>query len=203
MWSVGSNLSVTGNVVTSNIVGGSPLTISTGSNVQILTSNVGIGTVVDPASNTRVHIQGGSHASITNANVFPNFIFSRNSDATKKHMGGSHNNARHALFPDDTGKVWAVGEGTDGCLGLGDTARRNVYTLVSALDGVANIVASSTNGYSGGGTYTETTSLLDDTGNVWMCGPNVCMVMLGQGRRQIPLHPHARLELKHLQRVHH
>ncbi|MGA0208044.1 MAG: hypothetical protein ACO3LT_09670, partial [Ilumatobacteraceae bacterium] len=68
---VGSNLSVTGNVVTSNIVGGSPLTISTGSNVQILTSNVGIGTV--PLSNTRVHIQGGSHASITNANVFPNF----------------------------------------------------------------------------------------------------------------------------------
>ena len=131
---VGSNLSVTGNVVTSNIVGGSPLTISTGSNVQILTSNVGIGTVVDPVSNTRVHIQGGSHASITNANVFPNFIFSRNSNAALNHVGGAHNYSRHVVFPDDTGKVWAVGDGENGALGLGDTTDRNVYTLVSALD---------------------------------------------------------------------
>jgi hypothetical protein len=172
---VGSNLSVTGNVVTSNIVGGSPLTISTGSNVQILTSNVGIGTVVDPVSNTRVHIQGGSHASITNANVFPNFIFSRSENSSNNHVGGGHNTARHAVFPDDTGKVWAVGAGNEGALGLGDTADRNVFTLVSALDGVANIVASSTSGY-GAATNLEQTILLDDTGNVWVCGDN------GEGR---------------------
>jgi alpha-tubulin suppressor-like RCC1 family protein len=168
---VGSNLSVTGNVVTSNIVGGSPLTISTGSNVQILTSNVGIGTVVDPVSNTRVHIQGGSTASITNSNAFPNFIFSRNANASLKHGGGCHNTARHVVFPDEDGKVWAVGEGDYGGLGLGDTTDRNVYTLVSALDGVANIVASATTGYSGGTTW-ESTILLDDTGNVWACGNN-------------------------------
>jgi alpha-tubulin suppressor-like RCC1 family protein len=168
---VGSNLSVTGNVVTSNIVGGSPLTISTGSNVQILTSNVGIGTVVDPVSNTRVHIQGGSHASITNSNAFPNFIFSRNADATKKHGGGTHNTARHVVFPSEDGRVWAVGNNTNGALGLGDTTTRDVYTLVSALDGVANIVASSTAGHFNN-VDNEETFLLDDTGNVWVCGKN-------------------------------
>jgi alpha-tubulin suppressor-like RCC1 family protein len=172
---VGSNLSVTGNVVTSNIVGGSPLTISTGSNVQILTSNVGIGTVVDPVSNTRVHIQGGSHASITNANVFPNFIFSRSENSSNNHVGGAHNTARHVVFPSEDGKVWAVGAGFNGALGLGDTTFRNVYTLVSALDGVANIVASSTSGYAGANNL-EQTILLDDTGNVWACGAN------GEGR---------------------
>ena len=185
---VGSNLSVTGNVVTSNIVGGSPLTISTGSNVQILTSNVGIGTVVDPVSNTRVHIQGGSHASITNANVFPNFIFSRNANASLNHVGGACNTARHVVFPSEDGKVWAVGGGYDGCLGLGDTTFRNVYTLVSALDGVANIVASSTNGYSGDNTR-ESTFLLDDTGNVWTFGGNNDFGGLGLGdtkNRYIP-----------------
>jgi alpha-tubulin suppressor-like RCC1 family protein len=166
---VGSNLSVTGNVVTSNIVGGSPLTISTGSNVQILTSNVGIGTV--PLSNTRVHIQGGSTASITNANVFPNFIFSRNANASLNHGGGSYNAARHVAFPSEDGKVWTTGSGYDGCLGLGDTVSRNKFTLMSTLDGVANIVATSTSGYSASSTW-ETTALLDDTGNVWMCGAN-------------------------------
>jgi alpha-tubulin suppressor-like RCC1 family protein len=167
---VGSNLSVTGNVVTSNIVGGSPLTISTGSNVQILTSNVGIGTVVDPVSNTRVHIQGGSHASITNSNAFPNFIFSRNVDATKRHTGSGHNTARHAMFPDEDGRVWAAGHNQQGSLGLGDNVYRNKFTLVSALDGVANIVASCAQGQ-GADTYTRS-YLLDDTGNVWTCGNN-------------------------------
>jgi len=165
--SMANDLSVTGTITTSNIVGGSPLTISTGSNVQILTSNVGIGTV--PLSNTRVHIQGGSHASITNSNAFPNFIFSRNVDATKKHVGGSHNTSRHAVFPDEDGRVWVTGENNYGALGLGDQTDRNVYTLVSALDGVANIVASSTNGYEGD-TTRESTFLLDDTGNVWTFG---------------------------------
>jgi alpha-tubulin suppressor-like RCC1 family protein len=185
---VGSNLSVTGNVVASNIIGGSPLTISTGSNVQILTSNVGIGTVVDPVSNTRVHIQGGAHASITNANVFPNFIFSRNSNAAVNHVGGAHNYSRHVVFPDDTGKVWAVGDGENGALGLGDTTDRNVYTLVSALDGVANIVASATTGYGGGADWADTI-LLDDTGNVWTCGINASSGQLGHGdtkNRYIP-----------------
>ncbi|MGA1008570.1 MAG: RCC1 domain-containing protein, partial [Sedimenticolaceae bacterium] len=166
---VGSNLSVTGNVVASNIVGGSPLTISTGSNVQIMTSNVGIGTV--PLNDTRVHIQGGSTASITNSNALPNFIFSRNSNAAVNHIGGGHACARHVVFPDEDGKAWSVGGGYDGCLGLGDTRSRNTYHLISTLDGVANIVASSTSGYSAA-TVWETTSLLDDTGNVWTCGQN-------------------------------
>ena len=168
---VGSNLSVTGNVVASNIVGGSPLTISTGSNVQILTSNVGIGTVVDPLSNTRVHIQGGSTASITNSNAFPNFIFSRSVDSSNNHVGGGHNTARHALFPDDTGKVWAVGYGDAGALGLGVETGTSAFVQVSALDGVANIVASSTTNYSLSAVYGDTI-LLDDTGNVWVCGNN-------------------------------
>jgi alpha-tubulin suppressor-like RCC1 family protein len=133
---------------------------------------VGIGTVVDPLSNTRVHIQGGSTASITNSNVFPNFIFSRSENSSNNHVGGGHNTARHVVFPDEDGKVWAVGSGAEGALGLGDTTDRNVYTLVSALDGVANIVASSTSGYGGSSAY-ETTILLDDTGNVWTCGDNV------------------------------
>lgn len=167
--SMGNDLSVTGTITTSNIVGGSPLTISTGSNVQILTSNVGIGTV--PLSNTRVHIQGGSTASITNANAFPNFIFSRNANASLNHVGGSHNTSRHVVFPDEDGRVWATGENNNGGLGLGDQTDRNVYTLVSALDGVANIVASSTNGYEGD-TTRESTFLLDDTGNVWTFGGN-------------------------------
>jgi alpha-tubulin suppressor-like RCC1 family protein len=183
---VGSNLNVTGNVVTSNIVGGSPLTISTGSNVQILTSNVGIGTVVDPLSNTRVHIQGGSHASITNSNALPNFIFSRNVDATKRHTGSGHNTARHALFPDEDGRVWAAGYNQQGNLGLGDTTLRTKFTLVSALDGVANIVASCAQGQ-GDATYTRS-YLLDDTGNVWTCGNNdVGQLGLGdQTNRYIP-----------------
>jgi len=167
---VGSNLSVTGNVVASNIIGGSPLTISTGSNVQILTSNVGIGTVVDPVSNTRVHIQGGSHASITNSNVFPNFIFSRNSNAAVNHIGAGHNTTRHGVFPDSDGRVWAVGRNNYGGLGLGKTDEDfYYYTLVSALDGVANIVASSANGYDAN-SQRESTILLDDTGNVWTFG---------------------------------
>jgi alpha-tubulin suppressor-like RCC1 family protein len=167
--SIANDLSVTGTITTSDIVGGSPLTISTASNVQILTSNVGIGTV--PFSNTRVHIQGGSTASITNSNVFPNFIFSRNANASLNHVGGGQSTARHSLFPDDTGKVWAVGDGSYGALGLGDTTLRDVYTLVSTLDGVANIVASSTWGYQFNNDFPNT-SLLDDTGNVWVCGRN-------------------------------
>ena len=167
--SIANDLSVTGTITTSDIVGGSPLTISTASNVQILTSNVGIGTV--PFSNTRVHIQGGSTASITNSNVFPNFIFSRNANASLNHVGGGQSSARHALFPDDTGKVWATGDGSYGAHGLGDTDGRNIYTLVSTLDGVANIVASSTWGYQFNNDFPNT-SLLDDTGNVWVCGRN-------------------------------
>ena len=167
--SMANDLSVTGTITTSNIVGGSPLTISTASNVQILTSNVGIGTV--PLSNTRVHIQGGSTASITNSNVFPNFVFSRNANASLNHVGSAHNAARAGMLPDEDGRVWAVGNNAQGGLGLGDTTSRNKYTLVNALEGVANIVASSTSGYSGDSDW-EQTILLDDTGNVWTCGQN-------------------------------
>jgi alpha-tubulin suppressor-like RCC1 family protein len=167
--SIANDLSVTGTITTSDIVGGSPLTISTASNVQILTSNVGIGTV--PFSNTRVHIQGGSTASITNSNVFPNFIFSRNANASLNHVGSAHNTAKGGMLPDEDGRVWAVGNNAQGGLGLGDQTNRNKYTLVSALEGVANIVASSTSGYSGDSDW-EQTILLDDTGNVWTCGQN-------------------------------
>jgi len=48
------NIDISGTITTSNIVGGSPLTISTGgSNVQILNSNVGIGTT-DPTKTLEV-----------------------------------------------------------------------------------------------------------------------------------------------------
>ena len=124
---IGSNINVTGNVVTSNIINDtSPLTISTASNVQILNSNVGIGAV--PFSNTRVHITGGSTASITNSNTFPNLIFSRNANASLNHVGGGHNTVRHVVFPSEDGKAWAVGQGYVGALGLGDTTQRKVYT---------------------------------------------------------------------------
>ena len=124
---------------------------------------------IEPPAGSETTLKGGTTASITNSNTFPNFIFSRSSNVAANHVGGGHNAARHALFPDDTGKVWAVGEGNRGGLGLGDSTDRNVYTLVSALDGVANIVASSAQGYTGNSDY-EMNILLDDTGNVWTCG---------------------------------
>jgi len=50
----GTDASITGTITASNIIGGSPLTISTGgSNVQILNSNVGIGTA---SPGTNLHI---------------------------------------------------------------------------------------------------------------------------------------------------
>jgi alpha-tubulin suppressor-like RCC1 family protein len=177
---VGSNLSVTGNVVTSNIVGGSPLTISTGSNVQILTSNVGIGTVVDPVSNTRVHIQGGAHASITNANVFPKFNFRSSSNVNQISQGGCDPglNGKQTMYPSEDGKLWATGDNASGVLGLGDTTDRNVFTLVSSLDGVANIVAASTGGNDDGGYGTS--RAIDDNGGLWTWGRNN-LYQLGHG----------------------
>ena len=177
---VGSNLSVTGNVVTSNIVGGSPLTISTGSNVQILTSNVGIGTVVDPVSNTRVHIQGGSHASITNSNAFPKFNFRSSSNVNQISQGGCDPglNGKQTMYPSEDGKLWATGDNASGVLGLGDTTDRNVFTLVSSLDGVANIVAASTGGNDDGGYGTS--RAIDDNGGLWTWGRNN-LYQLGHG----------------------
>jgi alpha-tubulin suppressor-like RCC1 family protein len=158
---------VTGTLTASNIVGASPVTIS--SNLVMASGFTLTAGAIEPPAGSETTLKGGTTASITNSNAFPNFIFSRNSNAAVNHVGGGHNAARHALFPDDTGKVWAVGEGNRGGLGLGDSTDRNVYTLVSALDGVANIVASSAQGYTGNSDY-EMNILLDDTGNVWTCG---------------------------------
>ena len=160
---------VTGTLTASNIVGASPVTIS--SNLVMASGFTLTAGAIEPPAGSETTLKGGTTASIANSNTFPNFIFSRSSNVAANHVGGAHGAGRHALFPDDTGKVWAVGENTNGALGLGDQTNRNVYTLVSALDGVANIVASSTSGYNSD-VNNEETYLLDTTGNVWTCGEN-------------------------------
>jgi alpha-tubulin suppressor-like RCC1 family protein len=176
-----SNLNITGTITTSNITHETELTVTSnllmGSDKTLTTSNIiaNTGNNLLVGSNLVVSsgttLTGGSTASITNSNTFPKFIFSRNANASLNHVGGAHNSSRHVVFPSEDGKAWAVGIGNKGALGLGDTTNRNVYTLVSALDGVANIVASSATGYLGSIDF-EQTMLLDDTGNVWTCGIN-------------------------------
>jgi alpha-tubulin suppressor-like RCC1 family protein len=176
---------VTGTLTASNIVGASPVTIS--SNLVMASGFTLTAGAIEPPAGSETTLKGGTTASITNSNAFPNFIFSRSSNVAANHVGGAHNTARHVVFPSEDGKVWAVGSGEKGALGLGDTTFRNVYTLVSALDGVANIVASSTSGGSNG-TY-EGSVLLDDTGNVWTFGGGNFYGMLGHGdnkERNIP-----------------
>jgi hypothetical protein len=190
---------VTGTLTASNIVGASPVTIS--SNLVMASGFTLTAGAIEPPVGSETTLKGGSTASITNSNAFPNFIFSRSSNVAANHVGGGHNAARHAMIPDEDGRVWAAGYGDNGALGLGDETNRNVYTLVSALDGVANIVASATTNYSQVADY-GTTILLDDTGNVWTCGTNG-EGWLGHGDTNTALHTHAR-DNKHLQRrVHH
>jgi len=176
---VGSNINVTGNVVTSNIINDtSPLTISTASNVQILNSNVGIGAV--PFSNTRVHITGGSTASITNSNTFPKFVFRSSSNVNQISQGGCDpgRTGEQVMYPSEDGKLWVTGDNATGVLGLGDTTQRTIFTLVSSLDGVANIVAASTGGNSDNNQGTS--RAIDDNGGLWTWGYNGLYV-LGHG----------------------
>jgi alpha-tubulin suppressor-like RCC1 family protein len=160
---------VTGTLTASNIVGASPVTIS--SNLVMASGFTLTAGAIEPPVGSETTLKGGSTASITNSNAFPNFIFSRSSNVALNHGGVVRNTGRHAMIPDEDGRVWAAGYGDNGALGLGDETNRNVYTLVSALDGVANIVASATTNYSQVADY-GTTILLDDTGNVWTCGTN-------------------------------
>jgi alpha-tubulin suppressor-like RCC1 family protein len=160
---------ITGTLTASNIVGASPVTIS--SNLVMASGFTLTAGAIEPPVGSETTLKGGSTASITNSNAFPNFIFSRSSNVAANHGGVVRNTGRHAMIPDEDGRVWAAGYGDNGALGLGDETNRNVYTLVSALDGVANIVASATTNYSQVADY-GTTILLDDTGNVWTCGTN-------------------------------
>jgi len=177
---------VTGTLTASNIIGASPVTIS--SNLVMASGFTLTAGAIEPPAGSETTLKGGSTASITNSNAFPKFVFRSSSNVNQISQGGSDAglNSKHAMYPDEDGKMWATGDNAIGVLGLGDTTDRNVFTLVSSLDGVANIVAVSTGG--NGNTDQGTSRAIDDNGGLWTWGFND-VYQLGHGdtkNRYIP-----------------
>jgi alpha-tubulin suppressor-like RCC1 family protein len=177
---------VTGTLTASNIVGASPVTIS--SNLVMASGFTLTAGAIEPPAGSETTLKGGTTASITNSNAFPKFIFRSSSNVNQISQGGSDAglNGLQGMYPDEDGKLWATGDNAVGVLGLGDTTDRNVFTLVSSLDGVANIVAVSTGG--NGNTDQGTSRAIDDNGGLWTWGFND-VYQLGHGdtkNRYIP-----------------
>ena len=74
---------------------------------------------------------------------------------------------KHSLFLTNTGKVYTCGLNTYGQLGLGDTAIRNVPTLIATTVGSFNTLTISA---IAGGSFHS--AFLTNTGNVYTCGLN-------------------------------
>jgi len=79
-------------------------------------------------------------------------------------IAGAH---KHSLFLTNTGKVYTCGLNTDGQLGLGDTAIRNVPTLIATTVGSFNTLTISA---IAGGSFHS--AFLTNTGKVYTCGRN-------------------------------
>jgi alpha-tubulin suppressor-like RCC1 family protein len=177
---------ITGTLTASNIVGASPVTIS--SNLVMASGFTLTAGAIEPPAGSETTLKGGTTASITNSNTFPKFIFRSSSNVNQISQGGSDPglNGKQGMYPSEDGKLWATGDNASGVLGLGDTTDRNVFTLVSSLDGVANIVAVSTGG--NGNTDSGTSRAIDDNGGLWTWGFND-VYQLGHGdtnNRYIP-----------------
>jgi len=152
-----SNLKITGTITTSNIIANAGDNLLVGSNLVV-------------ASGTT--LTGGSTASITNSNTFPKFVFRSSSNVNQISQGGCDpgRTGEQVMYPSEDGKLWVTGDNATGVLGLGDTTRRTIFTLVSSLDGVANIVAASTGGNSDNNQGTS--RAIDDNGGLWTWGYN-------------------------------
>jgi len=74
---------------------------------------------------------------------------------------------KHSLFLTNTGKVYTCGLNTDGQLGLGDTAIRDVPTLIATTVGSFNTLTISA---IAGGSFHS--AFLTNTGKVYTCGRN-------------------------------
>jgi hypothetical protein len=178
-----TDILVTGTITASNIVGGSPLTLSSDSNVKvntelIVSSNLQVGntiTVGDGRTVTIKEISGGtSHTALvdtegvlwgtgdksalgvnSSSGTYTTFTQIPTEVPVAKVACGFNN----TMIIDVDGTVWGAGRNNDGELGLGDNTDRLVFTSASVT---ASQIAC-------GVRYTM---IIDVDGTVWGAGQN-------------------------------
>ncbi|MCG9074276.1 hypothetical protein LH435_09740 [Laribacter hongkongensis] len=89
-----------------------------------------------------------------------------------KHVSITGCYVSHAFLLTDTGLIYAAGYNGNGQLGLGDTTNRNAFTLVSNVNGVAQVEAHSGWKDSTSWDYSGCSVLRTVSGDVYACGHN-------------------------------